>query len=219
MSWWCFPFEWLIGVLQKMHTSGHIGGELEKTILQSFLRGANLRHHLNRPNCPQLIWQFKVLFDKALPSKNCQETTLTVNPPMVRQSSHAYYTYCGVTFSCQSTHLGGSLIAYYPTTKPQDLVVGSIQEIKTENGQILFAIKRQAPLPDAKYDPFKHYADFPATMYSLKMVDGPLDTIHPSQIWSHVARYEFSHERAVIIDLCRVGLSHLTISMRLTPLS
>ncbi|SJL17814.1 uncharacterized protein ARMOST_21376 [Armillaria ostoyae] len=203
MSWWCFPFERLIGTLQKTHTNNHVGGDLEKTILQSFLRGANLRHHLNRPNCPQLIRQFKILFDKALPPKNQRETTFTADPPSVRQLSHAYYTYRGVTFSRQSTHLGGSLVAYYPTTKSQDLMVGSIQEIKTESGQVLFAIKRQAPLPVAKFDPFKCYVDFPATTYSSKMVDGPLDSIHPSQIRLHVAQYEFSHECAIIIDLCR----------------
>ncbi|KAK0437486.1 hypothetical protein EV421DRAFT_1715009 [Armillaria borealis] len=141
MSWWCFPFEQLIGILQKTHTNNHVGGDLEKTILQSFLRGANLHRHLNRPNCPQLIQQFKILFDKALPPKNQQETMFAADPPSVRQLLHAYYTYHRVTFSCQSTHLRGSLIAYYLTTKPQDLMVGSIQEIKTKSGQVLFAIK------------------------------------------------------------------------------
>jgi hypothetical protein len=28
MSWWCFPFERLIGVLQKVKTNDLIGGEL-----------------------------------------------------------------------------------------------------------------------------------------------------------------------------------------------
>ncbi|KAE9396172.1 hypothetical protein BT96DRAFT_825122, partial [Gymnopus androsaceus JB14] len=27
ISWWCFPFEHLIGVLQKVNTNDHIGGE------------------------------------------------------------------------------------------------------------------------------------------------------------------------------------------------
>ncbi len=132
--------------------------------------------------------------------------TFTADPPSTGQSEHAYYTYRGVTFSCQSTHLRGSLVVYYPTLKPQDLVVGSIQEIKTESRQVSFTIKHQAPLPVTKFDPFRHYVDFPATMYSSKMIDGPLNSIHPSQIWSHVARYEFSHKRAVIIDLCRISI-------------
>ncbi|THV07826.1 hypothetical protein K435DRAFT_642365, partial [Dendrothele bispora CBS 962.96] len=43
VSWWTFPFERLIGTLQKINTNDHIGGEMEITILNSFLRGANFR--------------------------------------------------------------------------------------------------------------------------------------------------------------------------------
>jgi hypothetical protein len=43
ISWWCFPFERLIGVLQKITTNDQIGGELEATITTSFTRSANLR--------------------------------------------------------------------------------------------------------------------------------------------------------------------------------
>lgn len=132
--------------------------------------------------------------------------TFTADPPSTRQSEHAYYIYYGVTFSCQSMHLKESLVAYYPISKSQDFVVGSIQEIKMESRQVSFTIKCQAPLPVTKFDPFRCYADFPATMYSSKMIDGLLDLIHLSQIWSHVAWYEFLHEHAVIIDLCRESI-------------
>ena len=42
MAWWTFPFERLIGALQKFNTNDHVGGELEGTIVRSFWKGANL---------------------------------------------------------------------------------------------------------------------------------------------------------------------------------
>ncbi|KAK0496918.1 hypothetical protein EDD18DRAFT_1105233 [Armillaria luteobubalina] len=41
-SWWTFPFECLIGTLQKINTNDHIDSMLEATVLQSFMKGANL---------------------------------------------------------------------------------------------------------------------------------------------------------------------------------
>ncbi|KIM53423.1 hypothetical protein SCLCIDRAFT_139059, partial [Scleroderma citrinum Foug A] len=46
-SWWCFPFECLIGHLQHLPIN-HKFGELEQTVLGSFIRGSRLRHWLAR---------------------------------------------------------------------------------------------------------------------------------------------------------------------------
>lgn len=62
-SWWCFPFERLIGILQRMR-SNHKLGEMESTVLQSFFRAAKIRHWLARPDCPPAIKECKELFDK-----------------------------------------------------------------------------------------------------------------------------------------------------------
>ncbi|KAF7318521.1 hypothetical protein HMN09_00362000 [Mycena chlorophos] len=70
ISWWCFPFERVIGFLQKMNTNNHIGGELETTLTRSFFRGAALRRWLRRPDCPRVIQELKALFDKTFPSYN-----------------------------------------------------------------------------------------------------------------------------------------------------
>ena len=62
MSWWCFSLERLIGFLQKLNTSCHVGGmassqlvalnrslgELEATMAKSFVRGANPSNHETR---------------------------------------------------------------------------------------------------------------------------------------------------------------------------
>ncbi|KAK0495388.1 hypothetical protein EDD18DRAFT_1015674, partial [Armillaria luteobubalina] len=193
----------LIGSLQKINTNYHISGELEVTMLQSFMKAANLHRYLNRPDCPQHMRDFKHLLDKALRLKDRRVVDFEANPPTSRQTSHVYYTYCNVIYSQASMHLGGSLVCYYLHSASSELCIGSIQEIRTEHGQVSFKIRGQAPLPSSKYDPFQQYPDFPAMTYSSHMVNGPLDSVHPKLVRSHVARYEFSNDQAVILDLCR----------------
>ncbi|KAF8166801.1 hypothetical protein K438DRAFT_2065086 [Mycena galopus ATCC 62051] len=200
MAWRCFPFERLIGALQKINTNDHIGGELEGTIVRSFWRGANLRRHLSRPDCPELIKQFKVLFD------------LTFSPHLDRSSEslpnengkdRAHYTHQGVNYLRASTHLGNSLVMYYPSSSAMSPIAGSIQRISAEGEQTYFHIQRQAPLPLGKFDPFLPFPHFPAKTYSSSM-DDIIDKIQPISVLSHCARLEFSHDRAVILDLSRV---------------
>ncbi|KAF8579307.1 hypothetical protein K439DRAFT_1620668 [Ramaria rubella] len=70
-SWWCFPFEHLIGILQRQ-PSNHKFGELETTMLQAFIRGAKLHHWLGRPKCPPALKECKKLFEKAYSQKGYQ---------------------------------------------------------------------------------------------------------------------------------------------------
>ncbi|PBK71789.1 hypothetical protein ARMSODRAFT_973363 [Armillaria solidipes] len=105
MGWWCFPFERLIGSLQKINTNDHVG------------------------ECPQHVWEFKCLLDKALPPKDQREMKFEADLPMLTQISHAYYTYHNVTYSWASMHLGGSLVCYYLHSASSGLRVGSIQDI------------------------------------------------------------------------------------------
>ncbi|KAK0211557.1 hypothetical protein IW262DRAFT_1280913 [Armillaria fumosa] len=210
-SWWTFPFERLIGTLQKINTNDHVGGALEATVLQSFMKGANLRRWLNRPDCPDIIVEFKTLFDRAF-STDTSPRNLNAEPPMSQQSYHAHYFFDRYNFSRECTHVGNSLVIYYPTVKSTAAVAGSIQKITTEGDQVHFHIKRQAPLPPSKYDPFHRYPSFPARVYSSKMSDDPLDKISPSLVVSHAARFEFSHERAVILNLSKVCFTPLFLS-------
>jgi hypothetical protein len=62
-SWWCFPFERLIGKLQRT-THNHRFGELEGTIHRAFVNGGNLRRWLSQPSCPDVVRACKKLFDK-----------------------------------------------------------------------------------------------------------------------------------------------------------
>jgi hypothetical protein len=179
--------------------------------MKSYMRGANLRRWLKRPECPEVIQQFKHLFDVAFTSKsrNVEATTL-------KSAERAYYTYNGFIFSRSSTHLGNSLILYYPTLSSTIPIAGSIQSIYTTGEQVYFVVKRQATLPPMKFDPFCRYPSFPGTVYSSKMDSGPNDIICPQFVVSHVARFNISSDRAVILNLSRVSHRYLLTQTCLT---
>lgn len=180
-------------------------GEMEATILTSWMRGANLRRWLGRSDCPQVILEFKRLFDLAFTRRNFRDEEA---PKPGKDREHAHYTYNGRNYSRASTHLGNSLILFYPQYSAS-ATAGSIQKIYVVGDKVTIFIRRQAPLPPSKYDPFERFPHFPARTYSSKMVDGPLDEIDPSSIIAHCARFEFSDDRAVILNLSRVRLMFL----------
>ncbi|KAJ3871590.1 hypothetical protein F5051DRAFT_340711, partial [Lentinula edodes] len=72
-NWWGFPFETLIGRLQRIPTNHKIG-QLEWTLLQSFYRGAAFRRWLTRPDCPELLKFCRDLLNKAYGYDKCDET-------------------------------------------------------------------------------------------------------------------------------------------------
>ncbi|KAF7362698.1 hypothetical protein MVEN_00619100 [Mycena venus] len=194
MAWWTFPFERLIGTLQKINTNDHIGGELEGTIVRSFWRGANLRRHLNHPDCPEVIKQLKVLFDRTF-SPHLDRSAESV--PKENGKDRAHYTHQGVNYSRASTHLGNSLVLYHPSeaSAAQSPIAGSIQRIETDGHETFFHIQRQAPLPPDGFDPFLPFPHFPAKTYS-SLMENTIDRVPPTAVLSHCARMEFSDERA-----------------------
>jgi len=179
---------------------------MEATLAKSFVKGANLRRWLNRKDCPELVRALKTLFNKSF--KSAQQQLLGQDE---RQASeplnsydYAHYTYNGVNYSRAQTHLGNSLVKFYPSPSSAEAVVGSIQRIDVQQGHPIFYLQRQEPLPPHKYDPFRRYPWFFAKMYSSKMSSGPLDIVPASSISSHVARYNCSGDRAVMLTLSRV---------------
>ncbi|KAF8809397.1 hypothetical protein BYT27DRAFT_7254534 [Phlegmacium glaucopus] len=62
-AWWTFPFERMIGMLQRIPTNGKIG-ELEETIARSFVRSANLRALVFKSECPEVIQNCQAIFHK-----------------------------------------------------------------------------------------------------------------------------------------------------------
>ena len=62
-SWWTFPFERMIGALQRM-PHNFILGELEATISRAYTRSANLCAIPLKAGCPEVIQQMQKIFKK-----------------------------------------------------------------------------------------------------------------------------------------------------------
>lgn len=115
-------------------------------MLKSFIRGGNLRRWLNRADCPQVILEFKRLFDLSFDATKSRDEEAPG-----KDGEHAHHTYKGVNYSRASTHLGNSLVIFYPSNSV-DAVAGSIQKIEVVDNEVKFFIQRQTPLPSYKFD-------------------------------------------------------------------
>lgn len=173
-------------------------GPLEQTIVKSFTRGANLRWWLHRDDCPEALRQFKLLFDEAF-SRKPQKDDEKYHP---RRTEVAHITYNGVNYSRATTHLGNSLVLYYPSPKINTPIAGSIEKIMVLGTAVKLSIRRQMQLPPGSYDPFLRYPAFPARLYSAEMGEA-LDVVPLGSVLSHVARYKFLNQ-AMILNLSRV---------------
>jgi hypothetical protein len=93
-SWWCFPFERLIGKLQRMKHNHRFGepsdfpdmdtlgpgtnvelGELERTIIRAWWSGWVFRLWLMRANAPGFIQQCSAIFQRAFGYKSSTSST------------------------------------------------------------------------------------------------------------------------------------------------
>ncbi|KAJ7115748.1 hypothetical protein C8R44DRAFT_561512, partial [Mycena epipterygia] len=195
--------ERLIGLLQKVKLNGRVGGEHEATVLTTWMRGANLRRWLKRPNCPKVLQEFNRLFNLYHGSKieNPEARPGIETKPRKKgfqDGEQAYYDFAGMHFSRAETHMGNSLVSYLDEGK---IWFGSIEKIKvTPQGSVCFAIRHQERLPLGKNDPFKDFPHFPARTYSSKMAETLVD-VAPSKVLGHYARFSFSDSRAVVLDL------------------
>ncbi|KAJ3888754.1 hypothetical protein F5879DRAFT_792806 [Lentinula edodes] len=201
ISWWCFPFERLIGALQKIKTNDHIGGSMESTIIKSWARTANLRRWLRRPDCPQAITQLQVIFNKCFVPVNAPGVTEEFSK--AKGSHRAYAKFDGVNFSGVETHIGNATI-FYRSTRSAVPVVGQIQSIENASTSqaLRLHVRPYQPLSEASYDPFVQYPYLQATTYSSHL-DEVQEIIHLDDVVAHAARYDYSHNRSVFINLSR----------------
>jgi hypothetical protein len=140
------------------------------------------------------------LFTKYLGVSLNEEAPSHQNP---RLGVRAHLDYEGGHYSRASTHVGNSLILYIEQGSGK-VIAGSIEEITSLESGPEFRVRRQAPLPAGKNDPFKRFPDFPATTYSSAM-STQVDVIHPKAIIGHYAWFKFSDERAVVVGLSKVS--------------
>ncbi len=194
-----------------VHSAAQFGpvGEHEATVLTTWMRGANLRRWLKRPNCPKVLQEFGRLFNlyhgtRLMDPEARPEMETKPRKKGLQDGEQAYYDFAGMHFSRAETHVGNSLVSYL---EGGETWFGSIEKIKvTPEGSVCFAIRHQQPLPPGKNDPFQDFPDFPARTYSSELAETLVD-VAPSKVLGHYARFNFSDDRAVVLDLRRVCYS------------
>ena len=179
MSWWYFPFECLIGVLQKVKTNNIIGSKsyVPLTTLNDIIQ----KVHWSKLYCRHL-WKVKIFTGgwarmTVLRSSNNLNFSLIKHFHVIqekRYTSHckkiagvAHIWHNGANFSCAKMHLGNSLISYYSSLTATTSVAGSIQKIAVNGPDVWLTIKDvwltikcQGLCPSNAYDPFTLFHPF-----------------------------------------------------------
>lgn len=194
-------------------------------MINSFIRNGKIKRWLSRPECPAFISDCKTLLDKALGQHgSLDDDNLTIadsayeavpielqglfptGKPIALRARHKFDD---VIFARARTHIGNSLILYYPggdTSK--QAVPASIQYIVARRGKDdVFVVKQQLQAPMGTIDPFSFYPHFPAKIYST-MLSEDLQIVRPQWIFSHYARWKLDEHRAVVLTLSRVSVRH-----------
>jgi hypothetical protein len=194
---------------------------MESTLLHSFLKASKLRRWLADPSCPDFIKEIKALYDKIYtPAISPEDDESIPSRPrtipedlrlLAAKSSRTVFMRArikvrDIVYSSSQTHLGNSLIQFYPEgDKTRSLVPGSIKYIYSADGRhYSLAVQRQLPIETLEVDPFNQYPYFPAQTYSTQLSTA-LEHVCTDWIFGHYARWDFSSDRAVVLSLSRVG--------------
>ena len=198
-------------------------------MLHSYLKGAKLRSWLSRPDCPTAIHECKTLLDQAYryPDSNPYVThdslVNSTDLPNAVKAPHELQglvglqrvvlrTYVkdktGIVYSRASTHLGNSLVLFYPKgNHSSNPTPGSIKYIYGEEESFIFAVQRQCLLVPvgfgANSDPFAIYPHFPARLYSSALQE-TLECVKFSWVVGHYVQWAVSREHVVILNLSQV---------------
>ncbi|KAH9940334.1 hypothetical protein B0H21DRAFT_659818, partial [Amylocystis lapponica] len=159
-----------------------------------------LRRWLSRPDCPPALRECKVLFDKVF---HGADTPVEDEAIMSAVTLAARLKHRGVIFTRHSTHVGNSLVFFYPEgdrTRRRP-VPGSIKYVF--DGK--FAVQRQIPVYDGTTDPFRHYPGFPAKLYSADL-STTLEVVEVEWVTGHYARWLMPSGKVVVLSLSRVSV-------------
>lgn len=184
----------------------------------SYLKAGRLKQWLGRPDCPSFVRECKALFDKALGKKSDnpslapsafgpvpQHLKAIINATKI--ALRATHIMNGVVYSRCSTHIGNSLVMFYPGgNRSLSPVPGSIQHIITYTNQdVVFVVQRQLLATPNLHDPYADYPQFPARIYSNSL-SSSLEIVYPDWVLSHYARWAIHKNHAVVMILSRVCL-------------
>lgn len=260
---WTYPFERVIGQIQRILSNHRLGmfsmshlasfahdsiGQMESTLLHSFLKSSKIKRWLSDPDQPAAIREIKTLFDNIYapnsnedgPSDGFDEHERLLNKlsgnaipsslrplltlPLAKSevSLRARFKRQGVVFATNHTHRGNSQIYFYPDGNTKlTPVPGFIEYIYTERAKpdtVSFAVQTAIPVGDDIYDPFSKYEHWPARLYSRSQ--SSCVRVHPEWLYCQFACWNRDHETMVILSLNRVCLSaHCLCDIRLTYFS
>lgn len=224
-SWWCFPFERLIGHLQRIPHNHRFGKPTVAVCrYRTFVRASNLRRWLLRCEAPDFIKRCAALFTKIYSSKSnadpamyqeglesekmqLQEMPPSLRPLLPGQSKttlSARLRAHDLVYSRASTHLGNSMVMFYPEGNHAALPVpGSIHYIFKKGGVMRFAVRRYLKLPPGVYDPFSRWPDFPASLWSSRTSEA-LEKVKVDNVYSQFVQYAVSEDSIVLLSLSKV---------------
>lgn len=208
---------------------------MESTLLHSYLSGAKLRRWLSTSDSHPIFREVKELFDKIYSPRKVDVDQSSIyaahdgwpSPPrstpthlktLVRGGNvwlRARLSYRRIMYASSQTHLGNSLVHYYPGgNREVSMVPGCIKYIYSSDGQqYSFAVARQIPIHSVGVDPFSQYPHFSAKTYSTQL-SGTLEQVEPEWVFSHYARWNINSEEAVILSLSKVSpMQYLTFAI------
>lgn len=192
---------------------------------RAFLRAANLKRWLSRAaNKSDSIQRCKALFDKiygtksdnhhdeelVLADEDCTNREENEDTPVDLKAHvtssfvalHARFRYKGVVYARSSTHLGNSLVLFYPGGNINSPPIpGSIQYIYTVGGKTTFAVQRYHKPALDEPDPFAQWPEFRAQIWSIGNDTDVLEDVQVPWIHTHFAQLQISKDKAVVLDL------------------
>jgi hypothetical protein len=109
----------------------------------------------------------------------------------------ARHKFDNVFFCRSSTHVGNSLVLFYPNGNRLEMPIpGSIEYIVAKpNNDVVYVVRQQLPALPGTLNPFRFYPHFPAKIYSPDL-SNQRQVIHPDWVISHYARWNLDKNRA-----------------------
>ena len=207
--------------------ANQLTGQLEGTILKAFLRAANLKRWLARRAIGSYAIRLcKTLFDKIYGDRSSdshhQELALADEDHAKRGDQptpeelkafvtsprvvlHARHRSKGIIYARARTHLGNSLVLFYPHGDVHSTPIpGSIQEVYSVGGTTFFAIRRYHKSSLSNPGAFAQWPEFPAGIWSTKGEEDILEEVEVPWIHSHFAQLAISDGNVVVLDLTRI---------------
>lgn len=195
-------------------------GQLESTMALSYLKASRLKQWLGRADCPAFLRECKTIFDKAFGKRSSDNRPATSAFGPVPDSLkgvitgtkvalRARHVVDDVVYSRSSTHVGNSLVTFYPAgNQSLSPVPGSIQHVVVyPNQDVLYLVHRQLPAAPGLVDPYAEYPHFPARLYS-NALSSDLEVVRPDWVLSHYARWAIDKEHVVVLILSRVSQTY-----------